>query len=146
MMKMKLVYESLNEMNFQRKMNDPLGALGIGREKLIRDWLEDCYVDDYIINDDFTINVPTAVGFSILKLKKIPDFIQFDKIDGSFYFTNSGLVSLKGCPRIVKGTFDCTSNDLVSLEHCPTHIGGNFWCGGNKIKFTEEYVRKICNV
>ena len=72
-MKARYIYESLNEMNFERR-KDPFGALGIGQEQLIKDWLDEMGVDDYTINDDYTIDVNENINISRRNLKKFPDY------------------------------------------------------------------------
>ena len=103
---MRIVKESLNEMNFQKKMDNPLGALGIGRKKMIEDWLEEQQIYAYhIINDDYSIDI-TEYGVDIrsIGLNVFPDYIQFNKINGFFNCCHNNLTSLRGCPiYYVKG-------------------------------------------
>ncbi len=55
--------------------------------------------------------------------------------------------SLEGSPNIVNGNFNCSWCDsLNSLEGSPNTVNGNFICKGCGVKFTEEEVRKHCNV
>ena len=144
---MKLVNESLNELyKFQKKSN-PLNSLGIGKKALIKKWLHENRVTHCVINDDYnTINGTMWVDISSKELTKIPDYIQFNIIEGSFFCMNNKLTSLKGCPKIVKGDFSCSINQLSNLEGCPLEVYGNFFAYGNKKQFTEEDVRKICKV
>jgi hypothetical protein len=142
---MKLVKESLNEMNFQKK-RDPLGALEIGRKQLIIDWLDNMDVKNYTINDDYTIDVNGGVDLFDKSIEKFPDFIQFNIINGVFVCQKIGLTSLKGCPIEVSTIFTCSENRLESLLHCPNYVGGTFYCYNNKVEFTEKYVRSLCNV
>ena len=46
----------------------------------------------------------------------------------------------------VKGNFYCSNNNLTSLEGSPKTVGGNFYCSNNTKEFTEEEVRKYCDV
>ena len=58
----KLVRESLNEMNFERGKS-PLDALGIGRKKLIEDWFDKILhtKNNYEINKDLTVVLDSFV-------------------------------------------------------------------------------------
>jgi hypothetical protein len=114
-------------MNFERRKN-PLGALGIGQEQLIRDWLDEMDIARYInytINDDYTIDVDRDVDLFGKNLYEFPKFIQFNNVNGSFY---------------------CNKNHLSSLRGCPRYVNGIFYCNINEIQFTEEYVRSLCVV
>lgn len=93
-------------------------------------WLDSLYIDDYIVNDDLTVNVYNKVYIN----KKMPTFkAQFNEVEGSFVCSNIGLVSLKGAPKITKDTFNCSDNELMTLEYAPHVVGGNFICSFNKI-------------
>ena len=164
------MYESLNEMNFQRKMDNPLSVLGIGQKQLIKDWLDEMKIDDYKIGDDYTISILGSrndIHLEDQSLIKFPDFIQFGRVNGLFYCHINGLTSLRGCPTYVDNHFACNNNELASLDGCPRHVGFNFrcndnllenlegcpeyvgWdfhCGDNKIKFTKKYIRSLCDV
>jgi len=142
----RLVFESLNEMNFQRKMGDPLSAMGIGKTQLIKDWLDEMGVKHYTINDDYSIDVDGGVSLDSKNLSKFPDYIQFNMVSGYFNCDCNQLVSLRGCPRYVGGSFNCFYNSLISLEGCPKRVGGYFDCSDNAKKFTFEDVKKLCDV
>jgi hypothetical protein len=68
------------------------------------------------------------------------------RVNGGFYCPYNNISSLEGCPERVNGNFWCINNNLTSLEGCPEKVGGDFICYGNPGKFTEEYVRKVCDV
>ena len=136
-------------MNFERKNNHPLDALGIGKRPLIKDWLDEMGVEGYTINDDFTIDIDNRVLFvnlSSKKLKILPDFIQFNNVNAAFYIGDNELESLRGFPRRITSHFSCSGNRLTSLEGCPGYVGGEFRCFENKKQFTEDYVRGLCDV
>jgi hypothetical protein len=126
-----------------------LGALGIGRKKMIEDWLEEQQIYAYhIINDDYSIDI-TEYGVDIrsIGLNVFPDYIQFNKINGFFNCCHNNLTSLRGCPiYYVKGDFLCSSNKLRSLDFCPKYVGENFYCGYNITKFTQKDVENVCDV
>ena len=95
------------------------------RRNLIEKWLKEYNIQNYTINDDFTIDVNGNVGLSKNHLSEFPEYIQFN---------------------IVKGDFDCRRGDLTSLKGCPREVGRHFDCSRNSTQFTEEDVRKVCNV
>ena len=142
----KLVCESLNEMNFQKKMNNPLSAMGVGQIHIITQWLNEMGVGNYTINDNLTIDVKGDVNLNNRDLTKFPEFIRFNKVSGDFWCSGNNLVSLEGCPSSVSGDFWCSGNNLVSLEGCPSSVGGDFGCSNNKVKFTKEDVNRLCDV
>jgi len=150
-----------------KKLDDPLVSLGIGKKVLITRWLDEMNIVNYIINDDYTIDVEGYVYLYNKGLDKFPDYIKFGRVGGNFSCSKNRLVSLEGCPGSVGGWFDCSDNYLVSLEGCPGSVGGNFscrnnqlvslegcpgsvggsfYCGGNKKQFNKEEVKKVCKV
>ena len=148
---MKLVSESLNELYKFEKKSDSLVSLGVGKKMLITKWLDEMGVKNYIINDDYTIDVNGNVNLFGKGLVKFPDYIQFNEIYGWFACQGNQLISLKGCPKIVSNTFTCRNNNLESLKYSPLFVGhksvGNYYdCTNNKIRFTENYVKELCNV
>jgi len=104
---MKLVRESLNEMNFQKKQDDSLGTLGIGKKALIKKWLDEMGVGNYTINDNLTLDVKGNVYLNNRDLTKFPEFIRFNKVGGGFWCYNNNLVkfTIKDVRRLcdVKG-------------------------------------------
>lgn len=77
----------------------------------------------YTINEDNSVDVEDSVCLNEINLGEIP--IQFGEVNGSFKCKNSGLTTLKGCPRVVRWNFICTSNKITSLEHGPVRVGMN---------------------
>jgi hypothetical protein len=145
-MRAKSVHENLNEMNFQKKMDNPLSAMGIGRRQLVKNWLDEMGVKHYTINDDFTIDAD-SVYLEDRNLIEFPNFIQFNKINKYFNCNDNKLTSLRGCPTSVGASFHCSYNQLISLKGCPKKVGLYFYCTDNiGTKFTKEYVKKLCNV
>jgi hypothetical protein len=89
-------------------------------------------IENYTINDDFSINVDDNVQlYNKLKLKEIP--LKFGNINGYFYCGDNYITSLEFGPKYVRGNFYCFSNKLTSLEHLPKYIGGDIYCSGNEI-------------
>ena len=136
------------------------------QEKIIK-WLDKMGVENYIINDDLTIDVKGNINLYNRGLDKFPDYIKFGRVGGYFSCYNNKLVSLEGCPVSVGGSFDCSDNHLVSLEGCPSSVsgyfscrnnqlvslegcpgsvGGMFDCRNNKKQFSKEEVKKVCKV
>jgi len=143
-MKAKLISESLYK--FEKKSN-PLTSLGIGKEIVIKKWLNNKAIYYYVLNDDLSIDTPEGIYLNYIDIVKFPDYIKFNHVFGSFNCNNCDLVSLKGCPDIVEDNFNCSQNYLTSLEGCPKKVKGNFYMKGNNgVKFTEEDIRKVCNV
>jgi hypothetical protein len=116
---------------------DKLNNLGIGKAKLIHDWLKKNNIDIYKINDDFTIDT-----FEVVNLRRtgdFPDYIQFNIAYKNFFCTDCDLTTLRGCPFEVLGMFGCGYNhSLKSFEYVPKHISGNFVC-----KDFENYENKL---
>src|SRR5271157_5444802 len=115
---MKLVKESLNEiMHFERSDN-PLVTLQVGKRVQIIKWLDTYEVTNYVINDDFTIDVNDNVDLYDKNLTSFPDFIKFNHVSDDFYCSDNQLTSLVGCPSNVGGYFSCSRNQLTSLVGC----------------------------
>lgn len=168
-------------------MNRSSHGKDAGRRIIIETWLEQQNVQNYTINDDFTIDVDGDINLFKTDLIEIPDYIQFGVIRGNFDCSSNHLSSLRGCPRKVDGFFNCSfnkltslegspekvkggfycgsnqltslegapkevddfycnNNQLISLKGAPKKVGGDFYCSNNKVQFTEEDVRKVCNV
>ena len=83
----KIVFESLNEVISFTRGEDALSTIGIGQKHLIEKWLDEIQIHgDYTINDDFTINILNfGVDVRSQDLKEFPLYIQFNKINGSFF-------------------------------------------------------------
>ena len=142
----KIVFESLNEVISFTRGEDALSTIGIGQKTLIKKWLDEMEITDYKINSDLSIDVEGHVTLHNKGLIEFPKFIKFNHISGDFFCSYNNLTSLKGCPASVDGFFDCSYNNLTSLEGCPKFVGGSYYCNNNKLQFTEEDVRKLCNV
>jgi hypothetical protein len=129
-----------------KKSDNSLVSLGVGKRVLITKWLDEMAVANYTINDDFTIDSEFSISLWYKNLTIFPEYIKFGKIAGYFNCSNNQLISLKGCPDVVDGNFYCSYNNLSSLKGCPNKVGGYFFCIDNNLQFTEEDVKKLCNV
>ena len=121
-MRAKFIYE---ELNFTRDKQSSLENLGVGKVSLIKSWLDEMEVTNYIINNDLTIDVNNSVNLSNKNLAKFPDYIMFNKVEE---------------------WFSCDYNQLTSLDGCPSYVGGDFYCVGNIEEFTEDEVKQLCDV
>jgi len=133
---MKLIRESLYDTLGFTENGDPVKDMGIGVDKLIKDWLlshgihEHQYrltKEKFIIGDD-TINLTS------MAVEKFPEYIQFAHINGGFHCPMRGMTSLRGCPRLVQGSFFCSGNSLKNsgLIGGPQQVTGDYgasFCG-----------------
>jgi len=134
--------------------SDPIKDLGIGIRHKIKQWLDEMCIRNYTINKDLTINVNDCVNLDngLIKTGKLPDYIQFNMINGCFWIRHNNLTTLKGCPKKIvsnsdyNGSFRCSHNNLLSLEYAPISVDYDFECGYNPGNFTKEDVLKICKV
>lgn len=134
---------------------------------LIKKWLTLYDITNYTINNDYTIDVDGDVFLCDPVLLEFPPFIQFGTVNGCFSCRYSKLLTLRGCPRIVKKSFNCSHNKLEDLKGAPSEVGGSFYCYSNNlttlegapkkveedfncrfnsIDFTEDDVKKVCKV
>jgi hypothetical protein len=120
--------------SFTKNNKTKLEGLGLGKKALIRKWLEDHKIFNYKINDDLSINVKGDVVIVGEIIEKLPNYIQFNEIDGKFKIKFCELASLKGFPIKVFNGCSCAGNKLESLEYCPKFIGNDFFCDGNLLK------------
>jgi hypothetical protein len=113
------------------------------------------YIENYTINDDYSIDVDGKVDFFGKPLTKLPFIfnvvMNFDcsannlttlegspkRVSGYFYCNNNNLTTLEGSPKRVSGYFDCSFNKLTTLEGGPEHVGGYFDCSFNKLTTLE---------
>ena len=129
-----IVRESLYE--FERG-GDPKNVLGIGKKYVIEEWLKNMGIleTEYTINYDLTIDVKSkywrGVDLSNKGLTELPDYIQFNKVDGNFYISHNELTTLRGCPRIVN-FFGFDNNNLSNFEYLPEKYD-NLSFAGNPI-------------
>ena len=79
-------------------------------------------IQNYIINDDLSIDVYTNVNLFRLGLKELP--LKFNNVWGYFNCNMNNLTTLKGSPKICQDSFHCSQNNLTSLEYLPKQING----------------------
>ena len=97
--------------------------------------LEEFGINNYIINNDNTIDVDGDVNLHRKNLTKIP--FKFGKVTGSFYCSNNRLTSLEGCPKEVGGSFICSHNKLKDLIGGPQEVGSDYDCYNNQLTSLE---------
>lgn len=96
----------------------------------IGSWLYQHKIQNYSINDDFSVDVDGDVILDKRELKFIP--VKFNIVKKVFSCADNLLVDLTNCPKDVGETFYCYNNKLTSLQGCPERIGDHFDCGGNQ--------------
>jgi len=132
--------------NFERGL-DPREAMGIGKAKLINDWMNKVGVTRYKINPDFTID--TNMDLIMMESPELfpdgrfPDYIRFNS-SGSFDIDDCGIVSLVGCPKKVNGYFSCQMNEITNLKGFPKEVREVVYCFGNEARFTKEEIMEVC--
>jgi len=120
-------------MKFERnKEGDKLKNLGLGKQPLIKGWLEKYDITDYRINDDMTIDVDMDVNLDYKLNDNLPEYIQFNKVRNWFAIRGCHLTSLRGCPFECSSLF-CNNNELTSLQYSPIKIINFFNFSNNKI-------------
>lgn len=121
------------------------GAKGFETQikEMIEKWLKEYDIENYTINDDFTIDVNGNVNLFRRNLKELPDYIQFGVVRGNFVCTDNNLISLRGCPREVGKSFYCEKNKLTSLKGAPKKVGGDFDCTYNKLTSLEGSPKEV---
>jgi hypothetical protein len=102
----------------------------------IEDWLYKHGLRDFIIENDFTVNVYGSVNLDKKDLHEIP--VQFGMIKYDFRCSNNHLTSLKGCPYHVGRDFDCSGNNLTSWDNFPPTVEGDIICSVNTISSIKE--------
>jgi hypothetical protein len=156
----KLVREHINE-KFTED-SDPVEDMKIGLRTRIKEWLDNENIQieqnedqhdkpKYVINDDGTIDVNGNIFLINNNIKKFPDYINFNIVDGFCDMAYSDLETLRGFPKKVYGYFRCSNNKLTSLKYCPKYVykgsrnkSGNFYPGRNLVRFTSKDVKKYC--
>jgi len=63
---------------FNRTSHD-IDSLGVGKVFLIKQWLDENKIEDYVINDDLTVSMTGSftINWAILESRGLPDYIIF---------------------------------------------------------------------
>ena len=78
---------------------------------------------------------------SLTSLEYSPKHVGFN-----FYATYNKLESLRGCTEKIGGSFEISADNLTSLQYAPKEVLGDFFIFQNDNRFSEDDVRKVCNV
>jgi hypothetical protein len=100
------------------------------KEQII-DWLNHHKIENYVINQDLTVDVNGKVNLSHKNLKDFP--IQFGLVKNEFDCSYNKLTSLFGAPHTVKSHFKCNNNKLKTLEFGPKIVSGYYECSENQL-------------
>ena len=79
------------------------------------------------------------------RVTELPPFINFLQVDKDFIIM-ADFTTMRGFPQTIGGDFYIAHNKLTSLNDCPQTVGGDFFIKNNETVFTEEEIRKVCNV
>ena len=88
-------------------------------------------IENYIINDDETVDVDGDVNLYKKGLTKLP--IKFGKVTGYFFCGHNHLTTLEGAPYWVGKYFDCNKNKLTSLKGGPSTVLSYYACNDNQL-------------
>ena len=99
-------------------------------------------INNYIINQDETVDVDNDVDLDSRQLYKLP--LKFGKVSGYFVCDNNLLSSLDGSPREIGSTgFGCGNNVIKTLVGGPLIVKGIYYCHDNELTdvvgFPEHY-------
>jgi len=119
-------------------------AIGLPEYLKVFEEIEKYKIENYIINDDLSIDVNGLVDLSFKDLTKIP--FKFRNVSGSFYCDYNSLTSLSGGPKTTGHDFSCNGNNLTSLDGCPKTVGNNFHCQSNKLLTSLDDIGKVNGV
>ena len=109
--------------------------------KEIKFWLDSMKIENYTINDNFTVDVDGDVSLAGKGIKEIP--IKFNYVKYSFNIADNWLTSLRGCPEEVGAGFYCQNNKLTDLIGSPKKIVGDFYCSGNDLESLKGIPKNI---
>lgn len=105
-------------------------------KKEIEAWFEENEMDTpYFIHDDLSVSFYEHAYFNNIEMQALP--FNINTVHQGLTLSGCGLVSLKGCPKVINGSFDCSINKLTSLEFCPEIIKGEFICNYNELTSLE---------
>lgn len=111
-------------------------------EKVIKDWLIDNRISNYVINDDLTVDIIGSFYLYKSHLVDIP--FRFNRVTGVFNCSETGLTTLEGIsPKYVGHNFICSGNKLTTLEGSPEYVGGDFYSSANKLTSLKGITKNI---
>jgi hypothetical protein len=102
--------------------------------------------DGGTIGPDSVIDVDGDVKIEQYAKEAIKDgkFIyKLGHVGGNFWFINSDLTSLEGCPSTVGGDYVVVGNKLTSLKGAPEKVPGTFQCKYNKLTSFEGFPKEV---
>ena len=119
--------------------------------KTLKEYINESLLDDDILDDEIALIEAfleeNYKGYFVIK-KSGNKYIVDSKKD--IDVKNKNITSLtNGLFEFgkVSGYFDCSYNDsLKDLKGAPREVSGDFYCSTCGTQFTEEDVRKVCNV
>lgn len=96
---------------------------------------------NYIINDDFSIDVHGDINFNLHKFTNCKIPYKFNIVYGDFLSSGCGLLTLENSPNKVYGNYSCSGNYITSLKGCPDFVSGNFACFSNsRLENINDYI------
>jgi len=129
--------------SFSKTEGDKLNTLGIGRNSIIKEWLENHSVRNYFLRDDGIIDIVGAINLDSKHLKDFPDYIKFGNVTGFFSVSDNEFTNMKGFPDVVEGSFYCSSNKIINIDDMPLIKGSFGNCLKNPIPETDFYKKYL---
>lgn len=106
----------------------------IDHKLLIEEWLKKYRIRDYVINDDYTIDLKGDLNLKNYNEEELPSYIQFNHVKGGVNIMNANLTTLRGLPKTVGDyCYYVHLLKLKSLEYSPTSVGETFYCFANPL-------------
>lgn len=103
----------------------------------IENLLLDYGVQNYVINNDFTVDIdgdlvlwPDGKPFTMDWL----EYFNFGMVNGDVHGEFNALITLEGLPNWVSGDYYINNNHLTSLKYLPKYIGGDLYIHHNKLE------------
>lgn len=95
------------------------------------------FLQQEVIDGDFIIDEFFDFKKEQVKVKRIDGYVWLRELD---HFPEW----MKGIT--INGVLNCGVKSLKTLENCPNIVNGNFFCYYHKNKFTEDEIRRMCNI
>ena len=113
--------------------------LGLGKEVLIKKWLEVHRITEYDIDDDFRITSYMTTTYINIS-GNLPEYIDFKRANNFYFAGDEKTTSLIGCPEYISGSFMILQcKNLKNLNGCPKEVRGGFYAQNNGIETIEPY-------